>query len=264
MDSLRFVKFFRRSIRNKFILVLPLTVIICLGLPFTLSIVSLRQQITEHFIKVGKHHINLLEKQFTDPSKEKLYEEAIFGHDMLYLEIKGSHGEREFLRTLKEGLQYEHRFTKEIFPKTDSITVKKMVVDGESVLEFTKDVGKEKLIVGISLSELNQLLLQQTVTILLISLLATGSLIIVIILMSYFITRPMIQLTQETEAIATGQRKLIPISPQRPLDEVGQLAETVNHLVGQIDNWEETAKKMAAEAAIGKIATQVAHDIRGP
>ena len=264
MDNFRFVKFFRRSIRNKFILVLPLTVIICLGLPFALSIFSLRQQITEHFVKVGKHHINLLEKQFADPTKEKLYEEAVFGHDMLYLEIKDSRGEREFLRTLKDGLQYEHRFTKEIFPKTDSITVKKMVVDGESVLEFTKDVGKEKLIVGISLSALNHLLLQQTVTILLISLLAVGSLIIVIILMSYFITRPVVQLTQETEAIAEGQQKRISISSQKPLDEVGRLAETINHLVGQIDNWEEEAKKMAAEIAFGKVATQVAHDIRGP
>ena len=106
-------------------------------------------------------------------------------------------------------------------------------------------------------------MLHETATLILINLMAIVALAILVSLIAFGIVRPIIELTRETENMATGKRELKPLSYESP-DEVGTLAKSINHFVATIDKMEQEKSRDAALVAIGRMSAELAHELRNP
>lgn len=112
-------------------------------------------------------------------------------------------------------------------------------------------------------TNLHSLLLNQTITLVLIGLLAITASAILVSLIAYGITNPIVELTNETEEMAQGKRDLKPL-PYDSSDEIGTLARSINHFIATIDKVEKEKERDAALAAIGRMSAELAHEIRNP
>lgn len=117
--------------------------------------------------------------------------------------------------------------------------------------------------VGGSFTSIQNLFLTQTVTLVLIGLLAIAALATLVSLIAYGITHPLTELAKETEKMARGQRDLKPL-PFESSDEVGTLAQSINHFIATIDKMEKEKERDAALTAIGRMSAELAHEIRNP
>lgn len=132
-----------------------------------------------------------------------------------------------------------------------------------SVFALRKQLVDHIQEVGGSFSSVQNLLLTQTVTLVLIGLLAIAALATLVSLIAYGITHPITELAKETEKMARGQRDLKPL-PYESNDEVGTLAQSINHFIGTIEKMEQEKERDAALTAIGRMSAELAHEIRNP
>ena len=132
-----------------------------------------------------------------------------------------------------------------------------------SIFALRKQLIDNVPVIGGNPSALHHLLVVQTVTLVLISFLAIGALAIFVGLLAYAIAHPITELARETEKMAQGKRDLKPLPYEGP-DEVGRLAQSINHFIRTIDKIEKEKEKDAALAAIGRMSAELAHEIRNP
>ncbi|MDD5085252.1 MAG: ATP-binding protein [Candidatus Omnitrophica bacterium] len=85
---------------------------------------------------------------------------------------------------------------------------------------------------------------------------------LIALFISRSISAPIIQLTQATKEIASGN--LTAKIAIKSLDEIGQLAVSFNKMTEELKDAQDTAVRAEKLAAIGKLSSGIAHELRNP
>ena len=109
-----------------------------------------------------------------------------------------------------------------------------------------------------------ELLFTQTMAFVFIAVLTVGASVITIAIIGMLISEPICKLAEEAKQMASGKVDLSPLSQVERLDEVGLMARQMNSLIDTVRNQDKALALQKSEAALGKVASQVAHDLRNP
>ena len=112
---------------------------------------------------------------------------------------------------------------------------------------------------------IQDLLLSQTFTLVAVTILTVVASIIVIAAIGHMVTDPLRRLAEEAEKIVEEGDGVVPVlSLADRRDEVGSLSKKMNALIAKLGQQQQQLAEQKLDAAVGKIATHVAHDIRSP
>lgn len=255
----RIKTFLSRSLRNKLLVTLPLTLTFVLVISSTLSILSLKEKAYDHFAQEqGEHlpHLTYLYRSL--PRKEW---EKILPDHLLYFQITDRQGFPRFQYSLVGSMSPSE---KSEWKKRKNYFVRKVPGEKGDVLEIYHQIGEDQILGGFSTKHLTSLLFSEKVTLIGILLVAVVAVILALITLTHLITDPLIKLAREVDQMTESKSYRTHPSLAERKDEVGLLAKKMNELSEHVKTQEEKLAEQKQAETLGKIATQVAHDIRSP
>ena len=261
----RFIRYFQESVRNKLVVLLSAVVSLILIFPFSVSILSLRRDIQQHFIQDMTNRFMRLSENVADESKKEMFARAFLGDALVYIKVEGMrHHEMLHEQVYREGYSLDSLSAGESILNNDNLRVRHMTMSGKGILEFRKRAGKYFLTAGLTTAAMDRLILKEMFILLIVSVLAIAALVLFIILISGAVTEPLRRLTQVAEGLSQGKRDFSHDTFAERKDEVGLLAKSIFDLATDLDRQEKTLAEQKAHAEVGKVAAQVAHDLRSP
>jgi signal transduction histidine kinase len=116
---------------------------------------------------------------------------------------------------------------------------------------------------GIDVRQVQAFLAQQEIAMVMIGAIAVGTQLILLVVVAHRITQPIRSLTQQVADLERhpGSRRPVMIETE---DEVGNLGRKLADLLRRLDQYETKLQRRSAEAAVGRLAAQIAHDLRSP
>lgn len=259
--------FFQKSIRNKLMVALPLAICFILLFMFTLTIFSLRKEVVDQLIQDGKQEVSVLSSLQKKWGTIQRMSNPLFSENMLYVQEYDRNGRLIFERSVDPAYVSIKKSTVEkILEEKEGVAVRKMKVKGESFLEFERLSGSNRLILGVSLAPVKKLLFSQTMVLLAICFITVISIAVIVASMGHLVSDPVKKLADEASELATEENALQPLQFQLAgrHDEVGLLASKLNFLLETIGSQQKLLADIKVDAAIGKMVSQVIHDLASP
>lgn len=255
----RIKNFLSRSLRNKLLVTLPLTLTFVLVISSTLSILSLKEKAYDHFAQEqGEHLPHLTYLYHSLPRKEW---EKILPEHLLYFQINDVKGFPYFQYSLVGTMSPQ---VKSEWKKRKNYFVRKVPGEKGDALEIHKQIGEDQILGGFSTKHLTYLLFSEKITLIGVLLVAVVVVILALITLTHLITDPLIKLAREVDQMTESKSYRTHPSLAERKDEVGLLAKKMNELSEHVKTQEEKLAEQKQAETLGKIATQVAHDIRSP
>ena len=260
----RLMFFFESSIRNKLTVGLPLVIAFVVLFLFTISLLTLRQSVFNHVISEFKNRFQFLTAYLDDTDLDFKQRELLF-KGMSYVQTFDGEGTVHLQRGDLSDYQFQHNRIDKIIEKTpQEMTIRDVTIDGRRFIELDQWVNKKRLVAGFSLAPARHLLLVQTFILFGIALATVFSCYAVIVALGHLFSDPLCKLTEEAGKMAFNGVCVKPLSLAYRKDEVGKLASELNGLMVKIGRQQNELAENKAKIELGHVATQVAHDIRGP
>ncbi len=133
------------------------------------------------------------------------------------------------------------------------------------ILIFSFGLSIISLRMNVVEKSVHDLLIYQTVFLSIVGLITVAVITIVVILFSYLMCKPLCKLAQTTETLTNTtecKESFKPFTIRQ--DEVGYLAKKLSHAFTKITEQEKALAQKMKEQELGKIVSQVAHDVVSP
>jgi len=261
----KIIHYFERSIRNKLMVALPIVIAFILLFMFTMSILSMRKQVIDQMIGRGKEKIAIVERRVNRGSVHGHYERFLSEDNIVYVKIFDSNGNLQVGKAISDTYLNRSDSSSTLLEESDQIVIKEVSIPGNGdVIEFNKKIPSGEITLGLSLTPVKKLIFSQTMILLGICVVALLAIVVIIATIGRYIGDPIKRLLEEADKIADDQNSLQQLSLADRKDEVGSLARKLNTLINRVKHQQEELADQKVDAAMGKIASQVAHDIRSP
>jgi len=246
---------------------LPLASTLFFALPFLLTTFSLEQQLRENFLQAGQKHVRILKKHIqTNESDGDHLTHLLFGPEFGYYRLEKTTGEAidqqlVHKRTERWG---QRKVTKLGLKNVDGIRIDEANFNGRTYYEFSTWFADRRLVIGFCTKNLDKFILQQKITIAVITIIALAAMIVAIMLISTALSKPVSELVDSVEKLAKDTSKNFKLPFLNHADEVGVISRTIDNLVQQLNHQQEQLSKQKVGAELDKVTGQVVHDMKGP